>query len=67
MALRTIRESHVAMHIIDSEIRRNPELEDQYDALKWRIARQPQVGYAMLRNTSPTCKSVITRASARGI
>lgn len=49
---RTIRESHVAAHVIDANIRQNPRIDDIYQGLTWRLARQPELGYRV-PNTNP--------------
>lgn len=51
---RTIIESHVAQKYIDNEIRKLPRLIDIYDGIKWRLARQPEVGYRVPRTEPPT-------------
>jgi hypothetical protein len=40
------------MHVIDTEIRREPRLMELYEGLKWRLARQPDAGYP-IPNTDP--------------
>lgn len=42
---RTVIESHLAQRTIDQEIKKIPRLIDIYDGLKWRLARQPEMGY----------------------
>jgi hypothetical protein len=49
---RTIVESHDAQRVIDQEIARDARLSDIYDGLKWRLARQPEIGYRVPK-TSP--------------
>jgi hypothetical protein len=50
---RTVVESHVAQQVIDTEIHRDPRLNDLYEGLKWRLARQPEVGYPIPQMTPP--------------
>jgi hypothetical protein len=51
---RTIIESPVAQRTIDDEIRRRPRLIDIYDGIKWRLARQPEIGYRVPKTVPPT-------------
>lgn len=51
---RTILESHVAAKTIDNEIKKIPRLIDIYDGIKWRLARQPDMGYRVPRTDPPT-------------
>jgi len=51
---RTVIESHVAASIIDNEIKRIPRLIDIYEGVKWRLAREPEIGYRVPRTTPPT-------------
>ena len=51
---RTVVESHVAAHIIDTEIKRIPRLYDIYEGIKWRLARQPEIGYRVPRTDPET-------------
>jgi hypothetical protein len=50
---RTVVESHVAQRTVDAEIKWEPALADLYDGLKWRLARQPEVGYPIPRTNPP--------------
>ena len=51
---RTVLESHVAAKIIDNEIKKIPRLIDIYDGIKWRLARQPEIGYPVPRTNPQT-------------
>lgn len=42
---RTIVESHDAEQTVDQEIKGNPHFSDFYEGLKWRLAREPDIGY----------------------
>ena len=50
---RTVVESHAARPVIDAEIHREPRLNDLYEGLKWRLARQPEVGYPIPQVNPP--------------
>lgn len=51
---RTIIESHVAAKTIDEEIKKLARLNDIYDGIKWRLARQPEIGYRVPKTHPPT-------------
>ena len=51
---RTVREEHPARTTIDQEIATNPRLNDIYDGLKWRLARDPDIGYRVPRTNPQT-------------
>jgi hypothetical protein len=51
---REIVESHVAERLVDEEIRANPEFSDFYDGLKWRLAREPDIGYPVPKTNPQT-------------
>ena len=51
---RTVVEGHVAAHVIDNEIKRYPRLPDIYEGVKWRLAREPDIGYRAERSNPDT-------------
>lgn len=51
---RTVVESRIAEKVIDSEIKQRPRLSDIYEAIKWRLARGPDVGYCVPRSNPST-------------
>ena len=51
---RTVVESHLAAKTIDSEIKKIPRLLDIYDGIKWRLAREPDIGYRVPKTNPQT-------------
>ncbi len=49
---RTVRESHIAEKTINNELKHNSRLGDIYEGIKWRLAREPDIGYRV-PNTNP--------------
>jgi hypothetical protein len=50
---RTVVESRDASALIDAEIDSFPRLQELYDGLIWRLARQPEIGYSVPETDPP--------------
>lgn len=50
--LRTVIESELVCARIDSEVKKNPQIQHLYDGLIWRLARKPESGH-LVENPSP--------------
>jgi hypothetical protein len=62
---RTVVESAEVSTLLDAETKRHERLQDLFDGLKWRIARDPEAGYSVPGTRPALC--VIRSDDALGL
>lgn len=53
LRLRTIREEHCVSEAIDKAKSKYPRIDEVFDGLKWRLARDPESGFELPNTDSP--------------